>query len=431
MTEVGKAAEKEQTAPHPEDPRKPDELSEISKPAWKLTLKNTWAEFSADKCTDLAAMLTYYSVLSIFPALLALVSLVGVFGHGDETVTAMLDIVRQLGQSDTADTLEGPVTEMVNANRAGITLVVGILTALWSASAYVGGFGRAMNTIYEVDEGRPVWKLRPMMLLVTTVLVVGAALVLLGLVISGPVAEAVGGTIGLGSQSVTIWNWVKLPVILGIVVLMVALLYYATPNVKQPKFRWMSIGAAVAIVVWVIASIAFAFYVSRFGNYNKTYGSLATVVITLLWLWLTNLALLFGAELDAELERSRQLQAGLKAERTLQLPPRDTRQSEKAEEKLEKRVAEGRELRKQAIQDGPTGAPPEGKGGHDRSRHEEADRTRHDGRRSDGTRTDHGKAHGSKESADDDSGKAPKALTLGAVAGVAAIVIKRALRGGR
>lgn len=396
-----------------------------------FTLRGAVAEFQRDHATDLAAALTYSSVLSVFPAILALVSLLGVFGRGEDTTQAMLDILRELGQSDIATQLQEPIAAMVGAQRAGTALIIGLAGALWGASGYVGAFGRALNRIYDIEEGRPVWKLRPLVLLVTMGMVVMAAVVLVGVVVSGPLAQAIGDVVGLGDQSVMVWNVAKWPFLLGIVMAMVAVLYYATPNVKQPKFRWMSIGAAVAIVVWVIASIAFAFYVSRFGNYNKTYGSLATVVITLLWLWLTNLALLFGAELDAELERSRQLQAGIKAERTLQLPPRDTRQSERAEEKLEKRVAEGRELRMQAIEDGATGAPPEGKGGHDRSRHEEPDRTRHDGRRSDGTRKEHGKAHGSKESADEDSGEAPKALTLGALAGVAALVIKRALRRGR
>jgi membrane protein len=172
-----------------------------------------------------------------------------------------------------------------------------------------------------------------------------AALVLIGLVVSGPVAQAIGDVVGLGDASVTVWNIAKWPVILGIVVVMVAVLYYATPNVRQPKMRWISVGAAVAILGWVLASVAFGFYVSNFGSYNKTYGSLAGIIVFLLWLWITNLALLFGAEIDAELERTRQLQAGIEAERTLQLPPRDTRNSAKAEEKLEQKIAQGRRLR--------------------------------------------------------------------------------------
>ncbi|HET7823476.1 MAG TPA: YihY/virulence factor BrkB family protein [Ornithinibacter sp.] len=302
-------------------------------------------EFQRDQCTDLAAALTYYSVLSVFPAILALVSLLGLFGQGETTTEALLDIVRQLGQGQVADQLKGPIDQIVNARGAGLALVVGLAGAIWSASGYVGAFGRSMNRVYQVDEGRPLWKLRPVVLLITVGLIVMAALVLVGLVVSGPVAQAIGEAVGLGEQGVTVWNVLKWPVMLGIVIVMVAVLYYATPNVKQPKFRWVSVGAAVAILVWVLASVAFGFYVSHFSSYNKTYGSLAGVIVFLLWLWITNLALLFGAEVDAELERARELQAGTKAERTIQLPPRDTAGSDKAATKLERKVAEGRDLR--------------------------------------------------------------------------------------
>ncbi|MFL6178088.1 MAG: YihY/virulence factor BrkB family protein [Ornithinibacter sp.] len=342
------AAARAETSPDPHDDRKPDSPQEIDKPGWKYTAKAAFGEFQRDQCTDLAAALTYYSVLSVFPAILALVSLLGFFGQGESTTAQLLDIVRQLGQTQVADQLKGPIDQIVNARGAGLALVVGLLGAIWSASGYVGAFGRAMNRVYQVDEGRPIWKLRPVVLLITVGLVIMAALVLVGLVVSGPVATAIGDAVGLGDLAKTIWSIVKWPVMLGIVVVMVAVLYYATPNVRQPKFRWVSVGAAVAILVWVLASVAFGFYVSNFSSYNKTYGSLAGIIVFLLWLWITNLALLFGAEVDAELERARQLQSGIEAEETLQLPPRDTRNSDKAEEKLEKKVAEGRRLRLEA-----------------------------------------------------------------------------------
>jgi membrane protein len=345
MAREGAAAERAETSPHPDAGFKPDSLDDITKPGWRYTATSAFREFQRDQCTDLAAALTYYSVLSVFPAILALVSLLGVVGQGQETTSALLDIVRQLGQERVAEQLEGPIEQITGARGSGIALVVGLAGALWSASGYVGAFGRAMNRVYQVDEGRPVWKLRPVVLLITLGLIVMAALVLIGLVVSGPVAQAIGDVVGLGDASVTVWNIAKWPVILGIVVVMVAVLYYATPNVRQPKMRWISVGAAVAILGWVLASVAFGFYVSNFGSYNKTYGSLAGIIVFLLWLWITNLALLFGAEIDAELERTRQLQAGIEAERTLQLPPRDTRNSEKAEEKLEQKIAQGRRLR--------------------------------------------------------------------------------------
>ena len=348
MSHIGNAAERARTAPDPEADHKVDGPTDVDKPGWLYTAKAAVAEFSRDQCTDLAAALTYYSVLSIFPALLALISLLGVFGQGESTVNAILDLIRQLGQAEAATQLEGPIRSMVNARGAGLTLVIGVLAALWSASGYVGAFGRALNRVYNIDEGRPIWKLRPIQLLVTLVLVLLAAAVMLGFVLSGGVARTIGDTIGLGDTAVTVWNIAKWPVMLLIVIGMVALLYWATPNIRQPSFRWMSPGAAIAILVWVLASVGFGFYVGNFGSYNKTYGSLAGVIVALLWLWITNLALLFGAEIDAEMERVRELQSGIKAERELQLPPRDDRQSVKAVEKLEKRVEEGRQLREEA-----------------------------------------------------------------------------------
>ncbi|MBM9459136.1 YihY/virulence factor BrkB family protein [Nocardioides sp. zg-536] len=325
---------------------KPDSPTDLTKPSWKYVLRKTLREFSEDQCTDLAAALTYYSVLALFPAVIALLSLVGLVGQGDETVRTLVGILRDLGAGGVADTLEPTLIQLSQSRGAGLGFVVGLLTALWSASGYVGAFGRGMNRVYEIEEGRPIWKLRPVMLLITLVTIVLTALVAVSLVITGPVAQVVGDQVGLGDTAVTVWNIAKWPVLLVVVVLLVALLYYATPNVKQPKFRWLSLGAVVAILTWVVASAAFGFYVSNFGSYNKTYGSLAGVIVFLLWLWITNLALLFGAELDAELERGRELQAGLPAEEVIQLPPRDTRKSEKAEIKRREDVDRGRRLRK-------------------------------------------------------------------------------------
>ncbi|MGA9872196.1 MAG: YhjD/YihY/BrkB family envelope integrity protein [Rhodococcus sp. (in: high G+C Gram-positive bacteria)] len=329
----------------PDDPRKAESPTELTKPSWVFVAKKTAREFSRDQCTDLAAALTYYAVLSLFPAILAIVSLLGVFGQGQATVDGVLQVVSDLGPSTAVDTLRGPIEQLVQAPAAGFALVTGIAGALWSASGYVGAFGRAMNRMYEVEEGRPVWKLRPVMLLVTLVALTLIACAAAMLAISGPIATAIGEAVGLGETALTVWNIAKWPLVLVLVVLAVALLYYATPNVQQPKFRWISSGAAVAIVVWLLATVAFGFYVANFGSYNKTYGSLAGAIVFLLWLWITNLALLFGAELDSELERGRQLQAGIEAEERLQLPPRDTRVSEKNEQKDREAVEQGRRLR--------------------------------------------------------------------------------------
>lgn len=334
-----------QHAAPPDDARKPDSPTDLTKPSWRYVVRKTVREFSDDQCTDLAAALVYYSVLALFPAMIALLSLVGLVGQGPKTVNALLQILRQVGAGGVANTLQPVLQQLSQTQHAGIGLVVGLVLALWSASGYVGAFGRGMNRVYEVREGRPVWKLRPVMLLVTLVTVLLTALVALGLVLTGPAAQAVGNAVGLGSTAVLVWNIAKWPVMLAIVVFIVALLYYATPNVKQPKFRWVSVGALVAIITWIVASAAFGFYVARFSSYDRTYGSLAGVVVFLLWLWITNLALLFGAELDAELERGRELQSGLPAEDVIQLPHRDTRNIEKAERKEQEDLERGRQLR--------------------------------------------------------------------------------------
>ncbi|WP_106347455.1 YihY/virulence factor BrkB family protein [Antricoccus suffuscus] len=324
---------------------KPQSPTDITKPSWKFVLRKTIREYIKDGCMDLAAGLTYRSVLAIFPALLATLSLLGIFGQGQKTVDTLMGILSDLGASGTADTIEPVLSSLVKGPGAGLALIIGLVVALWSASGYVAAFGRAMNTIYGIREGRPIWKLRPAMMVVTIFVVVLCAAVAIALIVSGPAARAIGNALGLGSTAVMVWNIAKWPVILLVVVLIVAILYYTTPNLKQPKFKWVSIGAFVAIIVWVLASAGFAFYVTNFGNYNKTYGSLGGVIVFLLWLWITNLVLLFGAELDAEIERGRELQAGLAAEKRLRLPLRDTRTIEKAEKQEAEDLARARALR--------------------------------------------------------------------------------------
>ena len=348
MTADQSTERRDQGAPEPDDERKPSGPEDLSKRSWKYVLRKTWNEFGEDQCTDLAAALTYYSVLALFPAALALVSILGVVGQSTKAVDTVVKTLKPLVSDQMLGTIKPALEQLTQSDSAGFALVVGILVALWSASGYVGAFSRAMNKIYEIREGRPFWKLRPIMLVLTLIAVVLVAIVLLLLIVSGPVLGSIGNAVGLGDTAILVWRIAKWPVIAVAVVLIVALLYYATPNVQQPKFRWISVGAIVAIVVWVLASVGFAFYVANFGSYNKTYGSLAGVVVSLLFLWITNLALLFGAELDAELERGRELQAGIAAEEELQLPPRDTRNIEKADKKQAKDVALGRRIRRQA-----------------------------------------------------------------------------------
>ncbi len=337
----------------PDDSIKPESPTDLDKRSWKYVLRKTVREFSEDQCTDQAAALTYYSVLGIFPAALALTSILGLVDRADQAVETVLDVLRPLVNRSTLDAVEPVLRGMADSDAAGLTLVLGLLGALWSASGYVGAFGRAMNRIYEIDEGRPFWKLRPWLVVITLVAVLMAAMVLVILVVSGPVAESIGRAIpGLDSAVVDLWNVLKWPVLAVLVVMIVALLYYATPNVRQPRFRWISVGASVAIVMWVLVSVGFAFYVANFSSYDRTYGSIAGVIVALLWVWLTNLSLLFGAEIDSELERGRELQAGIPAEVELQLPVRDSTKIEKAQRQELQDIARGRMIREQADPDG-------------------------------------------------------------------------------
>ncbi|WP_122260905.1 YihY/virulence factor BrkB family protein [Ornithinimicrobium cerasi] len=330
---------------HAADDQAPDGPTDLPAPDWKATLKRTVAEFGSDGGTDLAAALTYYSVLSMFPMLIAFVSVIGLFGNPTATVSSLLDILDQMGAGTQLEAVRPVIENLASSEAAGLAFVLGLLGALWAASNYVNAFSRAMNAIYEVEEGRPVWKLRPWLLLLTFVILIMIVLVAGLLVLSGSVSEVIFGAIGLSGAFTTVWNIAKWPVMFVVVVLIVALLYWGTPNVRPPSFRWVSPGAILAIVVWAIASAGFGFYVSNFGSYNETYGTLAGVVVLLLWLWLTNVALIFGAEFDAELERGRELAAGMPAEEVIQLPPRDARGTEKKAEKSAALVREARELR--------------------------------------------------------------------------------------
>lgn len=318
--------------------------------AWVFALKKAVKGFSADGGTDLAAALTYFSVLSIFPALLAMVSILGLVGEPEETKKTVLDVLDQLGQPDAVDIIGGPLDQMVNSPAAGIGLVIGLGGALWSASGYVGAFGRALNTIYGVEEGRGFIKLRPVQLIVTAVLLTLASVTVLAIAVSGGLARAIGETIGLGEAAVMTWNLAKWPVILLIVIFMIGLLYWATPNVKRP-WRWLSTGAAIALLVAIVASVGFGFYVTNFGSYNQTYGSLAGVIVFLLWLWIINNVLLLGAEIDSELMRSRQLHAGMPVEEGLHLPPRDTTKTDAAAAAAEVDAEDARTLRIKGLQE--------------------------------------------------------------------------------
>jgi membrane protein len=310
------------------DDAAPDGPTDLSGRGWLGVLKRTFQEFKADNLTDWAAALTYYGVLAIFPAIIALVSIIGLIGPS--ATQPLLDNLKTLTPGPANDILSGAVKQIAsNRGGASVAFVAGIALAIWSASGYVGAFARASNAIYEVPEGRPFWKLRPMQLIVTTLMILLIAASAIAVVVTGPVAQQLGDVVGAGSAAVTAWDIAKWPVIALIFMLMLALLYYAAPNVKHPRFRWISPGAVTAVILWVVASGAFAFYVANFGSYNKTYGTLGGVIIFLTWLWISNITVLLGAELNAETERGRQIERGMSSDKEPFLPLRDTAKLER------------------------------------------------------------------------------------------------------
>jgi len=274
--------------------------------------------------TDWAAALTYYGLLSLFPALIALVSIIGLFADPASTTEKLTDIVSNLGPDTAADTFSGPVESLTsNRGASGVTFVLGLALAIWSASGYIGAFSRASNVIYETREGRPFWKLRPIQLAVTLAMILILALLAIGLVMTGPVVDAIAEPFGISNTALDIWGIAKWPVMIGLVLLLFAVLYHSSPNAKLSGFRWITPGAVLALAVWVVASAAFAFYVGNFGSYNETYGTLGGFVALLVWFWISNLAVLLGMELNSELERNREFDQGIPdAEKQIQLEPR-------------------------------------------------------------------------------------------------------------
>jgi membrane protein len=301
----------------------PDDLTDLSDSSWLGVLKRSIKGFSNDNLSDWAAALTYRGVLTLAPAVLIMVSVLGLLGKS--TTDKLLTNISELTPGGVQSVLKQIVASVQHRNSAGIAAVVGLAIALWSASSYVAAFMRASNAIYEMGEGRPVWKTIPVRIGITLAMVVMGLLGAVIVVFSGPLADRTGHALGLGSTALTVWSIVKWPVLIIIVSLMLAILYYAAPNVKQPGVQWVSPGGVLAVLIWVAASALFALYVTHFGSYNKTYGSLASVIIFLVWLWLTNVAILLGAEFNAELQHARAIQAGQHPATVPFAEPRDTR----------------------------------------------------------------------------------------------------------
>jgi membrane protein len=327
--------------PGEETPQTP---ADIPAPGWRQVLRRSVRQFKHDDVPDRAAALTYFGVLAIFPAALVLVAILGLLGRS--SVQSVLDNLEQLTPGGVNSFLRSVVNQVQGrSSAASAGAIIGIVIALWSASGYIAAFMRAGNAIYGVDEGRPIWRTIPVRIGVTLAVVVMLVASAIIVVVTGPVASQVGGAIGMGDAAVTAWNIAKWPVLLVMVSLMFSLLYWACPNVKQPGFKWITPGGVLAVVVWLIVSGAFAGYVSFSGSYNKTYGTLASVIIFLVWLWISNIAILLGLEFNAESERQRMIEAGLPEEVEPYVELRDTSKLDEAEKQ---RADEAARLRRDA-----------------------------------------------------------------------------------
>jgi membrane protein len=301
----------------------PAQLRQLSDGSWRAALRRSVKAYKDDNLSDWAAALTYRGVLTLAPAALVLVSILGLLGRS--TTQTLLDNVGELAPGGVRSVLQQVIDNVQDRSSAGLAAVIGLLLALWSASGYIAAFMRAANAIYEVGEGRPIWKTVPVRLGVTIAMAVLVLLSAVIVVFSGPIADKVGHALGIGHTGLLIWSIAKWPVLVILVGLMLAILYYAAPNVKQPGVQWVSPGGLLAVLMWIAASALFAVYVTNFGSYNKTYGSLASVIVFLVWLWLTNVSFLLGAEFNAELQHARAIQAGQPADQTPFAEPRDTR----------------------------------------------------------------------------------------------------------
>jgi membrane protein len=301
----------------------PDQPTDIPKQSWFAILKRTGKQFGEDKLTTWAAALTYYAILSIFPALLALVSILGLLGQS--AIQPLIDNLGAVAPGPAKDILESSLQGLQKTSgAAGLTFVIGLATAIWSASGYIGAFMDAANNVWDVPEGRPFWKKIPLRIALTIVMLILLAASAMMVVFTGPVAEQAGNLLGLGDTFVTVWGIVKWPVLVLLVSFMISLLYFLAPNVKQPGFPWVTPGGLLAVLLWIVASVLFGIYVSQFGSYNKTYGSLGGLIVFLIWLWITNIVILLGAEFNSEMERARQIHGGMRpADKEPYLPMRD------------------------------------------------------------------------------------------------------------
>lgn len=313
--------------------------------SWKFVVRRVVRGFGVDGCPDIAASLTFYASLALIPAVMVFVSLIGILGREGETLRLIEDVTRALAAPESAHVLADVLDELAESSVAAVALVAGLVLTVWAGARYVASLGRGMNRVYGVEEGRPLWRLKFTQVWVTVVMLISVFAASVFFAISGPVAEAIGESLGIGESVRAGWTVIRWPVLAIIVVFVVAFLTYFAPNVKHPRFRWMSIGAAASILVLIAATLLFALYLANFAHYELIYGSLTTIIVFLLWLWFANMALMVGVELDVAIERARELRAGTPAEKGVQLPLRDTDRIRRSARRDREERAEARRLR--------------------------------------------------------------------------------------
>ncbi|WP_431797300.1 YihY/virulence factor BrkB family protein [Microbacterium kunmingense] len=325
---------------------KPSWPTDLRPETWRYLLRRTFVEFIRDDGVDAAGSLTFFGVLAIFPAGLAIMAVIGIVGDSDDVRERLLSLLGQVAPGPVIDTADAVLANVTGSSGADVTLILSVAVALWSSSIYVTAFGRCVNRIYGVAEGRPYWKRKLLQLGLTVVLLTAVIVMIAIVMLSGPTLRFIGDLLGIREAALDVWDIVRWPVFAVALVAVIVILFRGTGNVRPPRFRWLALGALFAMLLMGAASIGFGFYAANFARYNETFGTFAGVTVFLIWLFLVNAALLLGVELNAEVERGRELQAGIPAEGGIQVPVRDTTAIERRQRSRAITHEHGRMLRR-------------------------------------------------------------------------------------
>lgn len=329
----------------PDDQESKKTITDLDAASWRFVVRSVVRRFVTDQCPDKAAALTFYAILTVIPAAMVIVSLVSLLGPDSEVLRLVVGVVSALASEAASDILRDVIDELAGSSIAWIALLGGVALTFWSGSRYVAAFSRAMNGIYRAEEGRRLWWMRVTHLAIALVLLVAVTTAVLVIGLSDRVVAAIGERLGWGDAALVAWVIVRWPLLVIVSVAALAVLSYFSSNVRHPRLRWMTFGASSTLLVLLLASLLFSFYTSNVAQYERIYGSLAGIIVFLLWLWIANLALLGGVEFDAAVERARELKGGEPAEHRPRLALRDTSTLPQKAQRERKEVAAARSLR--------------------------------------------------------------------------------------